>query len=81
MFDKFAQLSYLHDLQNFHKIETYNNGTVYILVSNICSIEEHDTVKLDNQFLHEKYTSITMNSGDRHTVKCPIGDIWAILQE
>ena len=57
MFDKFA------------KIETYNNGTVYILVSNICSIEEH-----------EKYTSIAMNSGDRHTVKCPIGDIWAILQ-
>jgi hypothetical protein len=68
MFDKFA------------KIETYNNGTVYILVSNICSIEEHDTVKLENQFLHEKYTSICMNSGDRHTVKCPIGDIWAILQ-
>lgn len=57
----------------FVKIETYNNGTVYILVSNICSIGEHDTV-------NEKYTSIAMNSGDRHTVKCPIGDIWAILQ-
>jgi hypothetical protein len=22
-----------------------------------------------------------MNSGDRHTVKCTIGDIWAILEE
>jgi len=64
----------------FIKLETYNNGTVYILVSNICSIEEHDTVKLYNQFSHEKYTSIAMNSVDRHTVKCPIGDIWAILQ-
>jgi hypothetical protein len=69
MFDKFA------------KLETYNNGTVYILVSNICSIEEHDTVKLNDQFLHERYTAITMNSGDRHTVKCPISDIWAILEE
>ena len=65
----------------FAKLETYNNGTVYILVSNISSIEEHETVKLDNQFLHERYTAITMNSGDRHTVKCSIGDIWAILEE
>jgi len=60
-------------LDKFVKIETYNNGTVYILVSNICSIEEHETI-------NEKYTSIAMNSGDRHTIKCSMGDIWAILQ-
>jgi hypothetical protein len=68
-------------LYKIAKLETYNNGTVYIVVNNISSIEEHDTVKLNDQFLHERYTAITMNSGDRHTVKCPIGDIWAILEE
>jgi hypothetical protein len=68
-------------LDKFVKIETYNDGIVYILVSNICSIEEHERIKLNDQFLHEKYTSIAMNSGDRYTVKCPISDIWAILEE
>jgi hypothetical protein len=61
-------------LYKIAKLETYNNGTVYIVVNNISSIEEHETI-------NEKYTSITMNSGDKHTVKCPISDIWAILEE
>lgn len=58
----------------FAKLETYNNGTVYILVSNICSIEEYGKI-------NDKYTSITMNSGDRHTVKLPVEAISAILEE
>lgn len=62
MYDKFA------------KLETYNNGVVYILVSNISSIQEYET-------LDQKYTSICMNSGDRHTVKCSIDQIWEILQK
>lgn len=61
-------------LDKFAKLETYNNGTVYILVSNICSIEEHETI-------NQKYTSITMNSGDKHTVKCPVEAIWMMLDD
>lgn len=57
-------------MERFVKIATYNEGIVYILVNNISSITENG-----------KYTRISMNSGDSYTIKCPIGDIWAILDE
>lgn len=60
-------------MERFAKIETYNDGIVYILVSNISSIAE-------NESSNGKYTTITMNSGISHTVKCPIYEIWEILK-
>jgi hypothetical protein len=57
-------------LDKFVGVQTYNDGYIYILPSNICTIQQH-------KIADEDYTSIEMNSGNRHTIK---GDLLKMME-